>query len=103
MAITVVSTKWPYSVKEPIDPGAVLNYGIDWTEWLPVGASLHAAVWTVVGGVVEHSAIVDGTTLIWLSVEPEAFQVSATVHITADTAPVALEDERTLILNVKER
>lgn len=103
MTIEVKSTKWPYTVKEPIDSGAVLNYGIDWTSWLPDGATIQTATWVITGGAQVHAAIVDGVTYIWLSVAEGATTVEATVHITLDTSPVALEDERTLILNVKER
>jgi len=103
MAIDVKSTAWPYKVKEPIDSGAVLNYGIDWSDWLPTGATIQTATWTVTGGAADHSAIVEGVTYVWLSVTPGATTVAATVHITLDTVPVALEDERTLLLTVKER
>ncbi len=103
MTILVSAQKWPYRVKEPIDSGAVLNYGIDWTEWLPVGSSIQSATWTVVGGTAVYSIVVNPVTYVWLSVEVDATEVQATVHITLDTAPVALEDERTLILDVKER
>jgi len=103
MTVTVKSTQWPYKVKEPIDSASVLNYGIDWSDWLPTGATIQTATWTVTGGSSTHSAIVDGVTYVWISVTAGATQVSATVHITLDTAPVALEDERTLVLTVKER
>jgi hypothetical protein len=119
MAISVTASKWPYQVKEPIDPNSVLNYAIDWSEWVPGGSTIVTATWTIVGGVEEWSTIVhqipdpdDPTgvatipaeqTLVWLSVAAEAKTVRATVHIVLDTAPVALEDERTLILTVKDR
>jgi hypothetical protein len=103
MTVIVKSTAWPYRVKEPIDSGAVLNYGIDWGDWLPEGATIQSATWTVTGGSVVYSAVVDGVTYIWLSVTSGATKVRATVHIILDTAPVALEDERTLVLVVKER
>lgn len=119
MTIAVAANKWPYRVKEPIDSGAVLNYGIDWTDWVPDGATIQTATWTVVGGAEEHSAIINQIpdpsdltgvavldvehTYIWLSVETGATEVKATVHIALDTTPVAVEDERTLILRVQER
>lgn len=103
MTIAVAANKWPYRVKEPIDSGAVLNYGIDWTDWLPDGATIQTATWTIEGGDEEYSATVDNVTYVWLSVTSGATAVQATVHITLDTAPVALEDERTLILTVKDR
>lgn len=103
MAIDVKSTAWPYRVKEPIDSRAVLDYALDWSDWLPTGATISTATWTVVGGTAISSAIAEGLTTVWISVTPGATAVEATVHITLDTSPVALEDERTLLLTVKER
>jgi len=103
MTVIVKSSAWPYKVKEPIDSGSKLNYGIDWSDWLPVGSTIQTATWTITGGTAVYSVVVDGVTCVWLSVTPGAAQVKATVHIVLDTAPVALEDERTLILIVKER
>jgi hypothetical protein len=119
MTIAVAANKWPYQVKEPIDSGVVLNYGIDWTDWVPAGSAIVTATWTIVGGSEEGSTIVhqipdpaDPTgvamldvaqTIVWLSVSPGSTQVQATVHIKLDALPVALEDERTLVLTVKER
>jgi hypothetical protein len=103
MTVAVKSNKWPYKVKEPIDSGAVLNYGIDWSDWLPEGAVIQTATWAMTGGVAEHSAIVDSATYVWVSVSEGSTEIEATVHITLDTAPVTLEDERTLILTVQER
>lgn len=103
MAIDVKSTAWPYRVKEPIDPGAVLDYALDWSDWLPAGATISTATWTVVGGTAISSAIAEGSTTVWISVTPGATAIEATVHITLDTTPVALEDERTLLFTVKER
>lgn len=103
MTISVAANKWPYRVKEPIDSGAVLNYGIDWTDWLPEGATIQTATWTIVGGDEEYSAVVDHVTYVWISVTSGSTEVQATVHIALDTSPVALEDERTLLLTVRER
>lgn len=119
MTISVASLSWPYTVKEPIDPEAVLNYTIDWTGWVPKGSTIVSATWTIIGGEEEDSVIVHqipdpddlsginmldvAQTTVWLSVLPGSTQVQATVHIIIDTLPVALEDERTFILNVKDR
>ena len=103
MAIPVASNKWPYRVKEPIDSSAVLNYGIDWTDWLPEGATIQTTTWAITGGAAEYSVTVDNVTYVWLSVTAGATEVQANVHIMLDTSPVALEDERTLVLTVKER
>lgn len=103
MTINVKSEEWPYNVEEPIDPSAVLNYGIDWSDTLPIGSAIQTATWNVIGGTEEHSYVSGAQTIIVISVNPGAVQVEATVHVTLDTSPIALEDERTLILEVKDR
>lgn len=103
MAIDVKSTAWPHRVKEPMDSGAILDYALDWSVWLPEGSTIMEATWVVVGGAAVSSTIIGSQTKVWLSVTPGSTEVQATVHITLDTVPVALEDERTLILKVKER
>lgn len=103
MTVIVKSANWPHKVKEPIDPGAKLNYGIDWSDWMPEGSAIVSATWVITGGAELHSVAIAGIAYVWLSVTTGATEVRATVHITLDTAPVALEDERTLILTVKER
>lgn len=103
MTVTVKSSAWPFKVKEYIDPQAVLNYGIDWTDWLPTDAAISTSTWVAVGGTVEHSTHADGIAYVWVSSGVVGSTITLTNHITLDTAPIALEDERTLILTVKDR
>lgn len=103
MTVTVKSSSWPYKVKEPIDPKAVLNYGIDWTDWLPTDALIDTSTWVAVGGTVEHSTHADGIAYVWVSSGVVGSTITLTNHIVLDTVPVALEDERTLLLKVKDR
>jgi hypothetical protein len=106
MTVVVKSTGWPYRVKEPFDSGAKLSYGIDWTDWLPEGASIVSSTWAIVGGVELHRTHVDGVAYVWIEAAAETVAgdtIEMTNHIILDTAPVGLEDERTLILKVKER
>lgn len=119
MTIEVSANKWPYKVKEPLDPNAVLDYCIDWTDWVPEGSGIDTATWTVVGGTKVNSVVIhqipdpsDLTgltmldveqTIVWLSVTSGSTEVQATVHVVLNTSPVALEDDRTLIFKVMER
>lgn len=103
MTVTVKSNAWPYKVKESIDSGDVLNYGIDWNDWLPTDAAIQTATWAVTGGTAVHSTVVAGVTYVWLSVTVGATKIQATVHVTLDTSPIPLQVERTLIITVKEK
>lgn len=47
------------------DPAAKLNYGIDWTPWLPVGDSVASVVWELSGAITSPAnSIVGNTTFI---------------------------------------
>jgi hypothetical protein len=103
MSITVKSTAWPYKVKEPLDPQAVMNYGIDWTDWLPEDASIASTEWTLTNATRVHQAVDEGVSYVWLTPTVTSGTVTATCHVVLDTAPVSLEDDRTLLLTVKDR
>lgn len=50
------------------DPSSVLDYGIDWSEWLATGETISTSTWTVPTGITEDSSSKsDTSTLIWLS------------------------------------
>jgi len=59
------------------DPDAVLDYGLDWTAWLPSGDTIQSSEWIVTmnsgavvmsGGLVVDSSTHDSnSTLVWLS------------------------------------
>lgn len=47
------------------DPASKLNYGIDWTPWLPPGDSVASVTWTLSGTITTpSSAIVGNVTYI---------------------------------------
>jgi len=50
------------------DPSAVLDYSLDWSDWLESDEVISASVWTVATGIIEDSRTFgDTATIIWLS------------------------------------
>lgn len=50
------------------DPNAVLDYIIDWTEWLGIGDTIKTSTWTVPTGLTKDSDSKTTTTAtVWLS------------------------------------
>lgn len=50
------------------DPQSVLDYGIDWSDWLASGETISTSTWTVPTGITEDSdSKGDTSTIIWLS------------------------------------
>lgn len=86
------------------DPDAVLDYGIDWSDWLVAGDTIDASTWTITGSdaaLVKDSDFSDSTvTGLWLSGGTVDEEYSATCHIVT-TAGRA--DDRTLTIGVVER
>lgn len=81
------------------DPEAVLDYGINFTNWLNDGDVLSAVEWDVPAGLVEEGSAFDpgGETALVLSGGTEGVEYKVTAHIT--TTPgniVLLEDDRTI-------
>lgn len=78
----------------PKDPQAVLDYGWDWSEWLPDGDTITASTWTVPTGITKDSdSHDDTTTTIWLRGCTVGTEYELVNHIvTAD----GREDDRTL-------
>lgn len=93
---------WPYQTRGPIDPDAILDYEIDWSDWLEIGEVIVDATWTVTGAEVEASSFTSVSAKVWLK-NATGKLVQATVHITTNSLPVARQDDRTLIIPVKQR
>jgi hypothetical protein len=91
---------WPYRVRSPKDPDAVLDYQIDWSDWLGEGESIAVADWVVTGGTEDSATTTAKTATIWLSGGTEGEAISATCSVTTD---IGRSDDRTLILRVAER
>lgn len=100
--MTVDQTLNPYKRK---DPTAVLDYFIDWADWLTEGDSLVTAVWTITGPdslLVQSTpapSIVGGRAIIWLTGGTLDAKYEVTCHITTAQGR---EDDRTLLILVRD-
>lgn len=82
------------------DPQAVLDYKLDWSDWLGAD-TIASATWTVPSGLTQTAASNTTTTAtVWLSegTAGNSYSVVSTI-VTAD----GRTDERTIILRVQHR
>ena len=91
--------RWPYRVRQPMDGDAVLDYAIDWSDWLAVGEAISAATWTVSGATKGTSSVDAGVATVWLSA-PTGTEITATCSVQTDSGR---KDDRTLLITVAER
>lgn len=83
------------------DPGAVLDYGFDWSEWLESGETITDSSWTVPDGLTQEAIDQnDTTTTIRLSGGTAGQTYQITNHVTTSDSQ---EDERSFCLVVVER
>lgn len=83
------------------DPAAVLDYGLDWSEWLPDGDTIAASTWTVPTGLtVDSDTFNDVHTTVWLSggTAGQVYQV-----VNQITTAEGRTDERTLVIQCADR
>ncbi len=86
------------------DPAAVLDYTVDFTDWLAVVADTIASATATGDGItVDSSAVVGGTkVVVWASGGAALTIASITVRITTASTPARV-DERTLWFKLKQR
>lgn len=104
MAIDVRATKWPYLHKVPKDPDAILDYQLDWSDWLAEGVFIVGL--TVIadnGVIVETSSFTATTTTAWLSGGILGENANITYRITTNSVPGAQVNDRALILRIENR
>lgn len=94
--------RWPYRVPEPIDPDAVLDYRIDWSDWLSDGESISVSEWTVSGATKGITSFTDDSATVWIS-DATGTEIQLANRITTDSTPAGRKDERTLIIRVLSR
>lgn len=82
------------------DPGAVLDYVIDWETWLD-GDTIYTSTWTATTGItVDSESETDSTTTVWLS----GGTAGTTYYVTNHIATVGgREDDRTIAVYVANR
>lgn len=82
------------------DPGATLDYAVDWTQWL-AGDTLTASSWVGPAGITLDSPSRTGTVAtIWVSGGTDGDDYVLTNHVTTADGRI---DDRSLILHVRER
>ena len=98
----VVTAGKPIIVK---DPNAVLDYTIDWTDWLADITDTIAAIDVDVDGVTLDDSTHDDTTVtIWISGGTVGTRGQARVRITTTgTGAQPRTDDRTVYFKIKER
>lgn len=98
----VVSVGKPTIVK---DPNAVLDYTLDWTEWLEPLTDTIASVSVAVSGVtLDHTTNNATSVTIWVSGGTVGTPGSARVRITTvGTGARPRTDDRTVYFKIKER
>lgn len=82
------------------DPNAVLDYQVDWTDWLG-SDTITTSTWTVPAGIINDSdSKTTTTTTIWLSGGTAGTSYSLVNHIVTTAGR---EDDRTIIIQLIER
>ena len=85
------------------DPDAILDYYIDWSDWLTGSEVLASSTWTVPTGIVKDSdGNSDTVTQIWLSGGTVGRVYRVINHIKTNSSPVR-EDDRTLTIRISEK
>lgn len=84
------------------DPSAVLDYSMDWSDWLAADESIATYDVTVSGVTKDSQSRAGAVVTAWLSGGVAGTVGSATFRITTNSVP-ARTDERTIYLRVQER
>lgn len=99
----VVTANKPTILK---DPNAVLDYTLDWSEWLePLGDTIASVAVAVAGGITLDHTTNDGTSVtIWIAGGTVGTRGEARVRITTvGTGARPRTDDRTVYFKIKER
>lgn len=85
------------------DPGAKLDYSIDWSEWLPTGDAIDTATWTADGITVAASPApshASGIATVWIEGGTEGTDATAACRVTTTAGRI---DERTIRIQIRGR
>jgi len=83
------------------DPDAVLDYTVDWSDWLATSEVISTSAWSVGAGITQDSSVkTDTTAIVWLSGGTAGTDYQATNRITTDGGRT---DDRTITIMVRER
>jgi len=85
------------------DPNSVLDYTIDWTDWLAASETISASTWAVPAGITQTTPAPSFTntgTTIWLTGGTLLTSYSVTNHITTNQGR---QQDQTITLAVRSR
>lgn len=83
------------------DPAAILDYGYDWSEWLPEGDAIIASSWVADTGInVTANTFDASTTTVWLSGGAVMETYKVVNHITTTDGR---QDERTIYVKMRNK
>ena len=83
------------------DPEAVLDYQINWSDWLPDDDTISTSTWVVPSGITEDSSSNTSTAAtIWLSGGTAGTGYAVKNHIVTGAGR---EDDRTIYIWVRNR
>ena len=83
------------------DPNAVLDYWVDWTDWMAEGDTINTSEWIVATGITKNADTKDLTmTAIWLSGGTAGTDYQVTNRITTLDGRT---DDRTITIQVGGR
>ena len=84
------------------DPDAKLDYGCDWSDWLPTGATIATSTWTVTptGPTLSADSKSTTATVVWVSGGTAGTVYTLTNRITDSDGRI---DDRSIRLVCEER
>jgi hypothetical protein len=84
------------------DPDAVLDYALDWTDWLGATDILIDAAWDITNGAAVESSLIHNNkvAVVWISGGDVGTQCALRCRITTVGGRI---DDRTVFLKIKER
>jgi len=83
------------------DPDAVLDFFVNWEDWLAAGETISTSTWTVSTGISKGSTSATSTVAtVWLSGGTAGVTYTATNRIVTSAGRT---DERSLMIEVKQR
>lgn len=65
-----------------MDPDEVLDFSVDWSEWLATGDSISTAAWSAGDGVtIDSSSVAGAVATVWLSAPDVGERHVVTCHV----------------------
>ena len=82
------------------DPDAILDYVLDWTDWLD-SDTISSSAWTSTTGItIDSDTNTTTTATVWLSGGATGSDYDVTNHIVTSAGR---EDDRTITIKIRER